>query len=37
MKVEEPAKEAEDDKEATDKESDSTEATKDKGEESKAH
>ena len=36
MKVEEPAKEAEDDKEATDKDSDSTEAPKDKGEEPKA-
>ena len=36
MKVEEPAKETEDDKEATDKESDATEATKDKSEEPKA-
>ena len=36
MKVEEPAKEAEDDKEATDKESDSTEATNDKSEEPKS-
>ena len=36
MRVEEPAKEVEDDKAATDKDSDSTEATKDKGEEPKA-
>ena len=35
MTVEEPAKEVEDDKEATNKDSDSPEATKEKGEESK--